>query len=221
MLRCLEHLQLHRATMEMDIVESGSSLMVASRRYLNQLRSMRQRTDEVVRHSKVCVLSNRIPSDAEFQGALLFAWRMHPTLSPRALFQVVNEQLDIDGWTMDIKHVKKMLKDYSVVVCTIRTHEHVITCAFTRKATWIFDVAGMHDLSKRSRVRDLVESLIACRVCDATVSNMPQLGGNVGVDAYLSSYPMIWDGPGGKVCILNCVNLQEWQGGATDDMCRD
>ena len=227
MLGCLRHLATDRAVADDDLLP-GSCLVVATEMYVRSLRKIQWRTAEVVRGS-VCVLTRDLPTDEELREALTSAHRAQPTLSPRALFQLVNEELNIDGWTLDMPRVKETLTRHPVVIATVRTCAHVITLVFTRKTTLLFDVAGMHDLrgdvsedpvahEQQRKVRELVESLIGCSVRSAKLTNMPKAGENIDLEDYLDSKPIEWTGPKGSVCVLNCLNLQELRG-SNDDMC--
>ena len=226
MLGCLRHLETDRAVADDDLLP-GSRLVVATEMYVRSLRKIQWRTAEVVRGS-VCVLTRDLPTDEQLRGALTSAHRAQPTLSPRALFQAVNEELNVDGWTLDMPRVKQMLTRHPVVIATVRTCAHVITLVFTIKTTLLFDVAGMYDLrdplplgvahEQQRKVRELVESLIGCSVHGAKLTNMPKAGENIDLEDYLDSKPIEWTGPDGSVCILNCLNLQELRG-SNDDMC--
>lgn len=193
-----------------------SPLRIAADEYMKRMWRIVSRTESLV-PTGVLYLKTPLPTLDEFRDELRDAIVDDPELSPRRAFLRVNQDLDIDGWTFDADVIDDALRGYPLVVSTVCVGEHVVVLAFTRTGTWIFDIAGMHDLRtvpKSDGLRNLVEKIIGRSVDDADVKNMPERGTEVSYDDFLSSPPVIYDG----VRLLNIVNLQEWQG-PNDDMC--
>lgn len=194
----------------------ASPLRIAADEYMKRLWRIVCRTESLVPPG-VLYLKTPLPTLVEFRGHLRDAIVDHPELSPKRIFQRVNEELDVDGWRIDLDVIRDALRGYSLVVSTVCVGEHVVVLAFTRTGTWIFDVAGMYDLRlepKNTGLRNIVETIIGRSVDDADVKNLPKRGENASYDDFLSALPVIYD----SVRVLNVVNLQEWQGD-NDNMC--